>query len=342
MRRCALLLVTLSRGVAVQSSGAQTQPSRAALCRSGAAQMALRIDSHLHVWSDGEPPYPWEVPPPEELRASARAEVLVESARRAGISGALIVQPVNHKFDHSYVTAALERYPDFFRGMMLANPSLPAAEAVAELEVLQAAGYVGVRFNPSLFPDGIDSEVGRSLYKRAGELGMSVGLMCFGGLLPQYKPAESLIKESPETKLIIDHFGFFRQPATGGLLGPAATDQERHWDVLLKLSRHPQVYVKLSALFRVSGELPPHGDLIPRIQELVAAYGPHRLMWGSDFPYVTIGGNNPTEAAMSYGEAAALPAGWIDVEGVDEEALEMIRGGTAAALFGFPAAPPSQ
>ena len=63
-------------------------------------------------------------------------------------------------------------------------------------------------------------------------------------------------------------------------------------------------------------------------------------MWGSDFPFVTIGGNNPTEAAMSYGEAAALPAGWIDVEGGDEEALEMIRGGTAAALFGFPAAPP--
>jgi len=60
---------------------------------------------------------------------------------------------------------------------------------VAELERLRAEGYVGVRFNPYLFPDGMASPVGHALYKRAGELKMPVGVMCFQGLLPQPNPS---------------------------------------------------------------------------------------------------------------------------------------------------------
>ena len=99
------------------------------------------------------------------------------------MAGALIVQPSVHKFDHAYVTAALRAHPGLFRGMALANPTLEAAAAVAELERLHAEGYVGLRFNPYLFPDGMDSPVGHALYKRAGELQMPVGVMCFQGLL---------------------------------------------------------------------------------------------------------------------------------------------------------------
>ena len=59
------------------------------------------------------------------------------------------------------------------------------AQAVETLEALHAAGFVGVRFNPYLFPDGMDSDVGRALYAKAGELGMPVGVMAFGGFPAQ-------------------------------------------------------------------------------------------------------------------------------------------------------------
>lgn len=39
------------------------------------------------------------------------------------MSGALIIQPGNHKFDHSYVTSVLKAHPDKFVGMLLANPT---------------------------------------------------------------------------------------------------------------------------------------------------------------------------------------------------------------------------
>jgi predicted TIM-barrel fold metal-dependent hydrolase len=210
------------------------------------------IDTAVHVWSDGEPPYPWEVAPPEELQKAATHDALAHSARAAGIAGALIVQPANHKFDHSYTTAALRAHPNFYRGMMLANPTLEPAAAVAELERLHGEGFVGVRFNPYLFPAGMDSPVGRALYKRAGELKMPVGVMCFQGFLPQLPALTALLDASPATTLVIDHLGFFRQPATGGLQGAAAANDEAAWKALLSLAVRPQVHVKVSALFRLS------------------------------------------------------------------------------------------
>lgn len=43
--------------------------------------------------------------------------------KEASVSGALIIQPGNHLYDHSYVTSVLKAYPDKFVGMLLANPT---------------------------------------------------------------------------------------------------------------------------------------------------------------------------------------------------------------------------
>ena len=92
------------------------------------------IDSAVHVWSDGEAPFPWEgAPPPEPLRSAATHEALAQllrgaagAAGAAGVAGALIVQPSVHKFDHSYVTAALRAHPELFCGMWRSSSSTRA------------------------------------------------------------------------------------------------------------------------------------------------------------------------------------------------------------------------
>ena len=74
----------------------------------------------------------------------------------------------------------LKEHRGFFRGMGLANPTLPPQLAVAELDRLQALGFVGVRFkkfNAGAFDGGLNSDVAKVLYKRAGELGMPSGVM---------------------------------------------------------------------------------------------------------------------------------------------------------------------
>ena len=298
------------------------------------------IDSAIHLWSTGAEPYPWVAPPPADLQSVATAEAYLAKAKAAGVSGAIVVQPANHMYDHSYVKKALEQHPGFLKGMGLANPTLPPLEAVAALEELSRSGFAGVRFNAGNFPDGLQSEVGKALYKRAGELGMPVGVMCFKGLAPFADDLQSLCKDFPATVLIVDHLGFFRQPAIGGQLGDRAQNEEASWDALLSLAQHPQVYVKVSALFRASGDLPPFADLQPRISALIRAYGADRLMWGTDYPFVLPGGFplpegvDSTPAALTYEAAAAVPLKWSLPE-LDDAARSALMGGTAAKLFRF-------
>ena len=301
---------------------------------------SLVIDSAIHLWSTGAEPFPWAAPPPADLQSVATAEAYLAKARAAGVGGALVVQPANHMYDHKYVAKALKDHPTFFRGMGLANPTLPPSEAVAALEELHAAGFVGARFNAGNFKDGLNSEVGRALYKRAGELSMAVGVMAFGGLEKFVPDLQALCKQYPETVLVVDHLGFFRQPAIGGQLGTAASNNEASWEGLLSLAQYPNVYVKVSALFRASGEAPPFLDLQPRLSQLIQAFGASRLMWGTDYPFVLPGGFplpegvTSTPAALSYAEAAQVPLKWTAAE-LDDAARASLMGGTAAKVFGF-------
>jgi hypothetical protein len=48
-----------------------------------------------------------------------------------------------------------------------------------------------------------------------------------------------------------------------------------------------QVYVKASAFFRVSSSAPPYADAAHAVRLLVDTFGVERVMWGSDWPWVT-------------------------------------------------------
>jgi predicted TIM-barrel fold metal-dependent hydrolase len=52
----------------------------------------------------------------------------------------LLYQPIVHKFDHSYVASVLRAYPDKFKGVCLANPTLGPDGAAAELAKLKKQG----------------------------------------------------------------------------------------------------------------------------------------------------------------------------------------------------------
>jgi len=233
------------------------------------------------------------------------------------VDGALIVQPINHKFDHSYVSNAMKQYPDKFKGMLLHDPSLPSKLAVERLEELVLAGFVGVRFNPYLWPEGelMSDSCGLEVYKRCGELKVPVGVMCFKGLGLHIDDILALIDKSPDTILIMDHLGFCALNEDGD----AAFEQ------LLGLAKYPNVYVKVSALFRNTGDVDsfPYDKVkTKRFEPLLDAFGADRLMMGSDFPFVL-------ETENAYKGAVDTVRSWC--EGSDRDA---VMGGTAERLFG--------
>ena len=239
----------------------------------------------------------------------------------AGVDGALIVQPINHKFDHSYVANAMKEHPTKFKGMMLHDPSLSSKLAVERLEELVLSGFVGVRFNPYLWPEGkLMSEnggCGLAVYRRCGEMKIPVGVMCFKGLGLHIDDILNLIDKSPDTPLILDHLGFCALNEEG----------DKAFEQLLSLAKYPNVYVKVSALFRNTGEedsYPYEKVKSERFLPLMEAFGAERLMMGSDFPFVL-------ETEGSYKGSIETVKSWIPEDGADRSAL---LGGTAERLFG--------
>ena len=67
---------------------------------------ALVVDSHLHVWSSTSKFAPGKEPPANLGDAVASAEAFAAACKESGVDRALIVQPINYLFDHTYVSDA--------------------------------------------------------------------------------------------------------------------------------------------------------------------------------------------------------------------------------------------
>jgi predicted TIM-barrel fold metal-dependent hydrolase len=107
-------------------------------CLKGSAAMTNSkvIDANLHVWASAkeaetEFPYAEGHDPPDSLQNASSTTFLLDKMRVNGIDGALIVQPINHKFDHAYIESAIKAHPDRFKGMLLPDPSLSPDDALS-------------------------------------------------------------------------------------------------------------------------------------------------------------------------------------------------------------------
>lgn len=277
------------------------------------------IDSHLHVWASPQEASKFPYSPGQEPNLPGNVDFLLQRMEEAGVDGALIVQPINHKFDHSYVTSVLKKYPTKFVGCCLANPADDGSGLKQFEHLVLKDGYRAVRFNPYLWPSGekMTNEIGKTIFKRAGELNVAVGFMCMKGLDLHISEIEQLCTEFPSTVVLLDHLAFCKPPLND--------EEGLVFSKLLNLSRFPQVYVKFSALFRVSRTPFPYLDLSPLLSQLVSSFGANRVMWGSDFPFVV-----PECGYKGAKEAVQLIANQIPLPSSD---LEWIMGKTAAQLF---------
>jgi predicted TIM-barrel fold metal-dependent hydrolase len=307
------------------------------------------IDAHLHVWgsssssSSSTTSFPWVQEPPLHLRDVADVTSLLRYMELSHIDGALIVQPIHYLYDHSYVLQqALQQYPTKFKGMMLYDPTVADVTlAQQRLDELVRAGFVGVRFNPYLWKKQSDAAqpqqqqhaqlewtpmsegISLEVYRRCGTLQIPVGIMCFQGLSLHYNDIVQLLELSPETIMILDHLAFTK---IGHEHDDGSTTTTSAFQQLLQLSKYPTVHVKISALFRLEDD--PSGKYTQVYQQrflpLLQAYGAQRLMYGSDFPYVTEKDPN------AYRNMCQLVATWCP----DTESKHAIMGGTAERLFG--------
>lgn len=277
--------------------------------------MTGTCDTHVHLWTpDAErfPTHPSHALP-ESLSEGGTPDVLLAAMDRAGVTTTLVVQPINYMFDHSYILSACRSAPaGRLRAIALANITGSAEEASSELtRLVRDEGCVGVRLNTTLASDCADKGQAAidATMRTAGELDVPVAMFA-----KSMDGVKDLIVAYPNTKIVIDHFAFCK-PGSG----------EEQLSQLLEVGRTcSNAHVKASAFFRVSNEKYPYKDLHATVVALVEAFGAHRVLLGTDFPFVT--------EHCSYEDAVRL----LDDVPLSDADRAWVRGGAAAKLYKLP------
>jgi predicted TIM-barrel fold metal-dependent hydrolase len=146
-------------------------------------------------------------------------------------------------------------------------------------------------------------------------------------------PAE-ILRRHPDLVLIVDHLGL-RQNPTFGLESPPMRDLPRR----LALAEQPTAHVKVSGVPTLSGERYPFADLWAGLEQVVAAFGAERLMWGSDISRV-MGRAGSVQLAppdLQYARHTYAEALFYlkHTDRLTAAQKELLLGGTAAAVLGW-------
>lgn len=259
------------------------------------------VDSHCHV-SDR-----WYEP----------VEVLLSQMDRHGVDQAILVQLLG-QFDNQYQQQCVARFPDRFASVVAVD--VEQASAVDTLRALADSGAFGLRLRPTDRSPGDDP---LAIWRAASELGLVVSCVGTG---PTFASREfaNLVAEFPTMPIVLEHLGGTSTPDPDEAARTARVSS-------FELARNLNVHIKLPGL----GELVPRAVLgrfdgaptssaVPAVLlEALSAFGPGRILWGSDFPVVS--------SREGYGNALRWTREAVDAAAPN--ATANIFGKTAQRLF---------
>jgi predicted TIM-barrel fold metal-dependent hydrolase len=230
-----------------------------------------------------------------QLEPDVRAKLEVELAREAmdsvGVDAAVLSANL------AAVMTALEMYPERIAGCVSYDATADPEPYVARLRAMP--GIIGMRM---FF---IDWQTRKPLAEyTAGKLepffaaaekhDLPVFCMAMGGA----RYVDPVAAAHPGLTLIVDHFGLPSPPP----MGPVAPDPFDTLDDVIAIARYPNVSLKFTGVTCLSRLPYPHSELWPSLHKIIGAFGPDRLMWGSDF----------TRLRMGWGTAEQGPReGWM-------------------------------
>jgi L-fuconolactonase len=267
------------------------------------------VDAHLHVWSEERERYPRADTP-----YRGNVELLLDYMADAGVAQAVIVLSMHYRYDNRLLVDLLREHPGLFAGTGVIDPRGPAA--VDSLDELHAAGVRSIRLRPTFADE--EPWFGHAdtlpLWRRAAELGT---VLCLQGRPQHARPFREMVERFPEVRCVLDHF--VSTPAAEGVGGEAFRE-------VLAMAAAPNVHLKLSGLHYWGGGRYPWPLAQPMLRAAFDAYGPRRIMWGSDWPHVLFGG----------GYTRLLNFVRRDMTWLSEAERERVLGLNARELFHFP------
>jgi L-fuconolactonase len=282
--------------------------------------VAAAIDSHQHFWRYSPAEYPWIGAGMEKIARDFLPADLAAVARPLGITGSVAVQ-ARQSLDESRWLLELADADPFVKGVVgwVDLRSERVAEELAPLA--EHERFVGVRHVVQDEPDPrflVGEAFVRGL-RALAPFGITYDLLVYPHQLPA---AVELVALLPEQPFVLDHIAKPRMTLTG----PAAAEAFASWRRdIAALARHPHVCCKVSGMVtEADWKAWKPADFTPFLDVVLEAFGPERLMFGSDWPVCLV--------AADYGAMAGIPREYFSRLAPAER--EAIHGGTAAKFYG--------
>ncbi|MFG2883573.1 amidohydrolase family protein [Streptomyces sp. NPDC048297] len=239
----------------------------------------MTVDAHHHVWDLAVRDQDW-IAETSPLRRDFTLADLEPEARAAGVTRTVLVQTVTVPEETPEFLALADTH-DLVAGVVgwtdLTRPDV--ADELGRLRELPGGRWLkGIRHQVQGEPDPrwlLRPDVHRGLAAVA-DAGLVYDLI----VLPHQLTACVRAAEAhPHLTFVLDHLG--KPPIASGALEPWAT-------AVRALAALPNTVCKLSGMVTEAG--PASGtvdDLRPYADTVLAAFGPDRLMFGSDWPVCT-------------------------------------------------------
>lgn len=240
------------------------------------------IDCHQHFWTFGKRAHKFPPAVGTRLDRDFTSEILRPQLKKAGVDGTILVQVLN-EVDETYEFLDMQREIDFVAGVVGWVPLTDPAACARALESMKPRGkLVGIRPLIAYEPDP-DWLLQPSVRE-------SLGLLAKAGLVfeaipvneRQFEAVLTVTRAIPELKVVLNHLGNPPVPENGW--EPWAT-------YIARAAELPNMSIKLSAGLALVVKWKWSTKEIRRYADHVLdLFGPDRVMAGSNWPVVELGG----------------------------------------------------
>jgi L-fuconolactonase len=231
------------------------------------------VDSQVHVWPADRPDRPLGRSGLD--RTPFGHDELIAAMDRARVDRAILVPPSFEGDRNDYALEAARKHPGRFA--VMGRVGLPGGGGRKHLSGWRnQPGMLGVRltFHRDEDRPWLTDGTADWFWGEAEDNGIPVMVHAPERL----SVIGEIAARHPSLRIIVDHMGFAR--ATMDDAAQAGADR------MIALARHPNVYVKVSAMPCFSTAPYPFRNLREPLRRVIAAFGPQRSFWGSDITRV--------------------------------------------------------
>ncbi|CAG4889966.1 amidohydrolase family protein [Paraburkholderia saeva] len=242
----------------------------------------MKIDAHQHFWQRSRGDYGWLTPELGPLWRDFLPPDLAPLTAAAGIERTIVVQAAPTLEETRYLLTLAAREPSI--GGVVGWVPMLAPEAPSLIAGLaRDPKFKGVRPMLQDLPD--DNWIADPALGPAVEALLAHDLAFDALIFARHADAlETFATRFSPLRIVVDHGA--KPPVRDGQAG------WRPWaDSITRLARLPNIHCKLSGLASEAAPAWTEATLQPYVNHLLDAFGPARLIWGSDWPVLNLNGD---------------------------------------------------